>query len=330
MNVSHITLPPADRQPGAHWRSLLAEPDGGSAPRHAEASIPSGVALIQVPLAAITENPRQPRSVFDEDALAELAASIAEVGLLQPIVVRRLLAGPDVPVDSPGSQAGEPARYELVAGERRLRSVRALGWDSVPALVRDTPDDALLRDALVENLQRAALNPLEEAAAYAALLKDFGCTHDELAASVGRSRPHITNTVRLLRLPPGVQRRVAAGVLSQGHARALLGLADADAMERMATRIVAEGLSVRSVEELVALGTLGDEEPVVRRRARRTPPADLSEVAHALSDRLDTRVQVSMGRVKGKVTIEFAGPDDLQRILALLDDEHSGRTSEPA
>lgn len=318
--MSHITLPPQGSEPGAHWDSLLARPGESSDSTASEAASPSILSLVQVPVSAIIENPRQPRSVFDEDALAELAASISEVGLLQPIVVRPLAATSESPVDiAARRESAGPARYELVAGERRLRSVRALGWDTVPALVRDTPDDLLLRDALVENLQRAALNPLEEAAAYAALLKDFGCTHDELAASVGRSRPHITNTVRLLRLPPAVQRRVAAGVLSQGHARALLGLPDADAMERMATRIVAEGLSVRSVEELVALGTVADDEEVVRRRGRRTPPADLSEVAHALSDRLDTRVQVSMGRVKGKVTIEFAGPEDLHRILSLLE-----------
>jgi ParB family chromosome partitioning protein len=266
------------------------------------------IAFQVVPVAAIRPNPRQPRTVFDEDALDELVASIREVGLLQPLVVR---PAPSGPVDG----------FELVAGERRWRSVQRLGWDSVPVVVRMTEDNDLLRDALLENLHRAALNPLEEAAAYQQLLVDLGCTQDELAARVGRSRPQITNTLRLLRLPPAVQRRVAAGVLSQGHARALLGLPDAAAMERLAARIVAEGLSVRTVEELVALGEVPADAPARRPRTPRrlgsTP--GLEEVAEALADRLDTRVQVSMGRAKGKVTIEFAGPEDLARIVALLD-----------
>jgi ParB family chromosome partitioning protein len=266
------------------------------------------IAFEVVPVDAIRPNPRQPRTVFDEDALDELVASIREVGLLQPLVVRPAASGP---VDG----------FELVAGERRWRSVQRLGWDTVPVVVRVTEDNDLLRDALLENLHRAALNPLEEAAAYQQLLVDLGCTQDELAARVGRSRPQISNTLRLLRLPAAVQRRVAAGVLSQGHARALLGLPDAAAMERLAARIVAEGLSVRTVEELVAVGELPpDDAPTRRPRAPRqfgsTP--GLQEVAEALADRLDTRVQVSMGRAKGRVTIEFAGADDLARIVDLL------------
>ena len=262
------------------------------------------IRFAEVPVAAIRANPRQPRVVFDEEALAELVSSIRQIGLLQPLVVRP--AGP-----------GAVDGYELVAGERRWRSVQQLGWDTVPVVIRATQDEDLLRDALLENIHRAALNPLEEAAAYQQLLVDFGCTQDELSVRLGRSRPQISNTIRLLRLPPSVQRRVAAGVLSQGHARALLALPDAAAMEAMATRIVAEGLSVRTVEELVTLGET--EEPTRRRAPRRTQPtADLDQVTNALADHLDTRVQVSMGRAKGRVTIEFAGHEDLERILALL------------
>jgi ParB family chromosome partitioning protein len=262
---------------------------------------------------AITPNPRQPRRVFEEEALDELAASISQIGLLQPLVVRT--AGP-----------GAPSAYELVAGERRLRCVRRLGWDTVPVIVRPTEDTDLLRAALLENLHRAALNPLEEAAAYQQLLADFGCTQEELAARIGRSRPQISNTIRLLRLPPAVQRRVAAGVLSQGHARALLALPDEARMEALATRIVAEGLSVRTVEEIVAVGEAPESVPASPRRPRRIgSSAGLEEVAEDLSDRLDTRVQVTMGRAKGRVTIEFAGREDLERILALL--RHTGTTT---
>ena len=256
-----------------------------------------------VPVGSIRPNPRQPRQVFDEDALDELVASIAEIGLLQPLVVR-----PDT----------EGSGYELVAGERRLRSVQRLGWEQVPVLVRPTDDIDLLRDALLENLHRSDLNPLEEAAAYQQLLADFGCTQDELSSRVGRSRPQISNTIRLLRLPPAVQRRVAAGVLSQGHARALLALPTEEAMEGLAGRIVAEGLSVRSVEEIVALGDVHDRPVPSRRPRRRSSSPGLQETAEQLSDRLDTRVQVSMGRSKGRVVIEFAGPDDLGRIANLL------------
>ena len=256
-----------------------------------------------VPVGRIRPNPRQPRQVFDEEALDELVASIAEIGLLQPLVVRP---------DPDGSG------YELVAGERRLRSVQRLGWERVPVLVRPTDDIDLLRDALLENLHRSDLNPLEEASAYQQLLVDFGCTQEELSARVGRSRPQISNTIRLLRLPPAVQRRVAAGVLSQGHARALLALPTAEAMESLAARIVAEGLSVRSVEEIVAVGDVHERPAPPRRPRRRTSSPGLQETAEQLSDRLDTRVQVTMGRSKGRVVIEFAGPDDLGRIVDLL------------
>lgn len=290
-----------DPVPGAPtWAGILLgdPPTGPSTGPHATA--PSGARYAELPVRQIRPNPRQPRQVFDEDALAELAASITEVGLLQPVVVR----------------ADPVAGYELVAGERRLRCVRELGWATVPAIVRPTEDGDLLRDALLENLHRAALNPLEEAAAYQQLLADFGCTQEELAARIGRSRPQITNTIRLLKLPPAVQRRVAAGVLSQGHARALLGLPDESSMEQMAARIVAEGLSVRSVEELVAVG----EAPVppTARRRRRTAGPDLQDVATDLADHLDTRVQVTMGRSKGRIVVEFAGREDLERILDLL------------
>ncbi|HTY72744.1 MAG TPA: ParB/RepB/Spo0J family partition protein [Actinomycetes bacterium] len=256
----------------------------------------------ELPLDAIVPNARQPRQVFDEEAMAELVHSIREVGLLQPVVVRPLRAG----------------TYELVMGERRWRAAQVAGLPRIPAIVRDTGDDAMLRDALLENLHRSQLNPLEEAAAYDQMLQDFGCTHEELAARIGRSRPQVTNTLRLLRLPLGVQRRVAAGVLSAGHARALLGLEDPDAQDRLAHRIVAEGLSVRAVEEIVAMG--GPEQPAEPRRRR--PAAggpELSEVAARLSERLETRVRVQLGRNRGRVTIEFASAEDLERILALIE-----------
>jgi len=264
-----------------------------------------GVRLSEVPVDAIRPNPRQPRQVFDEDELAELEQSIRQVGVLQPVVVR--------PVHD---EDGAGPRFELVMGERRWRASQRAGLSSVPALVRGTDDDDLLRDALLENLHRSQLNPLEEAAAYTQLLEDFGCTHDELARRIGRSRPQISNTLRLMKLPPLVQRRLAAGVLSAGHARALLGLPDAAAMERLAQRVVAEGLSVRSTEEAVATGQ-AEVEP-----RRRVAPAQRDEraeaVASALSERLETRVTVSVGRRKGRLTVEFAGRDDLERILGVL------------
>jgi ParB family chromosome partitioning protein len=262
-----------------------------------------GASFAELPVASVHANPKQPRQVFDEDALAELAHSIREFGVLQPIVVR-----PDV------------EGYELVMGERRLRAAIAAGLDAIPAIVRSTADDAMLRDALLENIHRAQLNPLEEAAAYQQLLEEFGTTHEELAHRIGRSRPQVTNTIRLLNLPLAVQRRVAAGVLSAGHARALLGLESADQQDELAGRIVAEGLSVRATEELVALAQRGDG---AQRTQRATPAKRISapaatELANKLSDAFDTRVRVDLGRRKGRITVEFASIDDLERIVGLM------------
>jgi ParB family chromosome partitioning protein len=254
----------------------------------------------ELPLDAIETNPRQPREVFDEDAMSELVASIREVGVLQPVVVREL----------------EPGRYQLVMGERRLRACREAGLTAVPALVRDTADQAMLRDALLENLHRQQLNPLEEAAAYGQLLEEFGATHEELAARIGRSRSHVSNTIRLLGLPAGVQRRVAAGVLSAGHARALLALPDAADQERLAARIVSEGLSVRATEEAVAAG-VAEAKQRARRRSPIASPA-LARLADELSDLLETRVKVELGRQRGKLVVQFASLGDLQRVLKLL------------
>jgi ParB family chromosome partitioning protein len=261
----------------------------------------AGAHFAEVPVDDITPNAKQPREVFDEEAMAELVDSIREVGLLQPVVLRSLDAG----------------RYELVMGERRWRAAVQAGLPTIPAIVRDTRDDAMLRDALLENLHRSDLNPLEEAAAYQQLLDDFGCTHDELATRIRRSRPQISNTLRLLKLPPLVQRRLAAGVLSAGHARALLGLPDTAAQERLAQRIVAEGLSVRSVEEIVAVGEGRSARPRGPHTSRPVAPR-LADIAAALSERLDTRVKVDLGRSKGKVTIEFASIDDLERIVGTI------------
>ena len=264
-----------------------------------------GATFGDIPVDAIIPNTRQPREVFDEDDLQELADSIAEVGVLQPIVVRGLAEHhPDNP----------DAQYELIMGERRWRASQRAGKDTVPAIVRHTDDADLLRDALLENLHRANLNALEEAAAYQQLLEDFRCTQEELSRRIARSRPQISNTLRLLKLPPLVQRRVAAGVLSAGHARALLGLTDPAAMERLAQRIVAEGLSVRQVEETVAIGE--DYAPARARGPRRGRYAEeLNELAGRLSDRFNTRVKVNMGLTKGRIAIEFATIEDLNRIL---------------
>ena len=264
----------------------------------------AGLTLMELRVTEIAANPHQPRAVFDEEALAELAFSIKEIGLLQPLVVRKVDSG-----------------YELVAGERRLRAAKRAGLKTVPALVRQTGDDAMLRDALLENLHRSQLTPLEEAAAYQQLLADFGCTQDELAARLGRSRPQITNTLRLLNLPPAVQRRVAAGVLSAGHARALLSLSDGADIERMAARIVAEGLSVRSVEEIISVGGAGTRKPVGKgnKKAAGTITAPgLADISDRLSDRLDTRVKVQVGQSRGKVVVEFATLADLQRIVDII------------
>jgi ParB family chromosome partitioning protein len=259
-----------------------------------------GARYDEIAVAAVAPNPRQPRENFNPDGLTELAASIREVGLLQPIVVRETA----------------PGAYELVMGERRLRASREAGLDRVPAIIRETPDDEMLREALLENLQREQLNPLEEAAAYRSLLSDFGATHEQLAGKLGKSRSHVTNTLRLLNLPPGVQRRVAAGTLSAGHARALLALTDGTAQERLADRIVAEGLSVRAVEEIVAVGD-APAAPPRPRPAKPVAPA-LAELSASLSDFLETRVRVELGRRKGKIVIEFASVDDLQRLAQLM------------
>ncbi|MFC7327951.1 ParB/RepB/Spo0J family partition protein [Marinactinospora rubrisoli] len=261
-----------------------------------------GAYLEEIALSSVTPNPRQPRQHFDEEALAELTASITEVGLLQPIVVRKLDGG----------------RYELIMGERRWRASQAAGLRQIPAIVRETSDDDLLRDALLENLHRQQLNPLEEAAAYQQLLDDFGATHDELAKRIGRSRPHITNTLRLLNLSPAVQRRVAAGVISAGHARALLSVDDTEAQDRLAQRIVAEGLSVRAVEDII---TVGDDTPAPtdrRKPVRQETSPQIEELASRLSDVFDTRVKVNMGRTKGKIVVEFATMEDLERIIATM------------
>lgn len=269
---------------------------------------PVGATFAEIPRSAIRPNPRQPRSVFDDDALAELVISLQTVGMLQPIVVR--------PLPEP---AGE-IRFELVMGERRWRASGIAGMSHVPAIVRHTGDEHMLRDALLENLHRAQLNPLEEAAAYAQLLDEFDVTHDQLATRIGRSRSQVTNTVRLLNLPPHVQRRVAAGVLSAGHARALLGVGDPIEQDALATRIVAEGLSVRAVEELVALGRDHDAAAPRTGRPRTRPPADprAAELVARVADRLDTRVRVQVGKGHSRLVVEAADLDDLARIVELI------------
>lgn len=264
-----------------------------------------GVRFAEIPVTDIHPNRKQPRSVFDEDDMAELVHSVREIGVLQPIVVR-----------TSTEKGGEP--YELVMGERRWRAVQAAGLATIPAIVRDTTDDDLLRDALLENLHRSQLNPLEEAAAYQQLLEDFGTTHEQLADRIGRSRPQVSNTLRLLKLPPLVQRRVAANVISAGHARALLSLPDAAAMERLAQKIVAEGMSVRATEEAVTLyqaPSTPAKNNVPRPGARHER---LDYLASSLSDRLDTNVKISLGARKGKVSIEFASVEDLNRIMEVL------------
>jgi ParB family chromosome partitioning protein len=276
------------------------------------AAVP-GATYRELPVYTIRRNPRQPRMVFDDEPHEELKTSIREIGLLQPVVVRPLGDG----------------GYELVVGERRWLAAADLGFETIPAIIRETADDAMLRDALLENLHRVQLNPLEEAAAYRQLLEEFGTTHEELAQRIGRSRSQVTNTIRLLNLPVQVQRRVAAGVLTAGHARALLSLDDSAAQEDLATRIVAEGLSVRAVEELVALA--GHDSPAKPRAARSprvTAPA-LTDLADRLSDTFDTRVKVELGRRKGKIVVEFASVDDLERIVALMAPTVGPRGSQP-
>ncbi|MEV8149357.1 ParB/RepB/Spo0J family partition protein [Arthrobacter sp. NPDC080073] len=311
---------PAAKSPAA--KVTAGEEQAASEPAEATAddafseSVPaesSGVELVEVPGARFAEIPvgdihpnrKQPRSVFDEDDMAELVHSVKEIGVLQPIVVR-----------TSTEKGGEP--YELVMGERRWRAVQAAGLETIPAIVRDTNDDDLLRDALLENLHRSQLNPLEEAAAYQQLLEDFGTTHEQLADRIGRSRPQVSNTLRLLKLPPLVQRRVAASVLSAGHARALLALPDAAAMERLAQKIVSEGMSVRATEEAVALyqdPTVPPKNSIPRPNARHER---LDYLASSLSDRLDTNVKITLGARKGRVSIEFASVEDLNRIMDVL------------
>ncbi|MEV5494619.1 ParB/RepB/Spo0J family partition protein [Nonomuraea fuscirosea] len=263
----------------------------------------AGAYFKEVALSAIVPNPRQPRKVFDDERLEELAASIREVGLLQPIVVRSVGGG----------------QYELIMGERRWRACQQVGLDPVPTIVRNTQDTDLLRDALIENLQREQLNALEEAAAYQQLLDDFQATHEQLAQKVGRSRSHITNTLRLLNLPPEVQRTVAAGVISAGHARALLGLNSAEEQLQLAKRIVAELLSVRAVEEIVAMGSATAAQKPVRERQPAKPTAPgLTHLADRLSDHFETKVKVDLGRRKGRIVVEFATIDDLERIIGTM------------
>ncbi len=282
--------PLTERAPGS---------DNGGGTEGPAYSVPAGAYFAELPIESVRPNPRQPRSVFDEEAMAELVHSIREVGLLQPVVVRRTAEG-----------------HELIMGERRWRAAQLAGMAAIPAIVRQTDDNDMLRDALLENLHRSQLNPLEEASAYAQLLEDFGCTHEELAQRVGRSRPQISNTLRLLKLTPSVQRRVAAGVLSAGHARALLAVEDTVRQDHLAARVVAEGISVRSLEELVAVPTPDKPARVVRRRP--TAPG-LTELSDRLGDRLDTRVRVELGRSKGRITVEFATMEDLRRIVGIIE-----------
>lgn len=275
-----------------------------------------GARYAELPVLSIRPNPRQPRRVFDDDEMTELVNSIREIGVLQPVVVRPIPTEERNETAGQGSDGVESPQFELIMGERRWRATQAAGMAFIPTIIKDTHDDDLLRDALLENLHRSQLNSLEEAAAYQQLLDDFGCTHDELATRIGRSRPQISNTLRLLKLPPLVQRRVAAGVLSAGHARALLGLADGASMERLAQRIVAEGLSVRNVEEIVTLG--GDDAPRARKPRAGGRHPQLDDLASRLSDRFDTRVRINLGQRKGKLTVEFASVEDLNRIVDLL------------
>jgi ParB family transcriptional regulator, chromosome partitioning protein len=297
--ISHPP-PNADGTPAAARSAQNGQPHGGDGPAMNEVD---GARFAEIPVDRVSPNPRQPREVFEEEAMAELVHSIKEIGLLQPVVVRPLPEG----------------RYELIMGERRWRATKDAGLDTIPAIVRDTSDDAMLRDALLENLHRAELNPLEEAAAYQQLLDDFGCTHDELAGRIGRSRPQISNTLRLLRLSPPVQRRVAAGVLSAGHARALVGIEQEEAQDRLAGRVVSEGLSVRALEEIIATDAGGDDGARPRTRPRKPVAPGLEDLAERLSERFETRVKVDLGRKKGRITVEFASLDDLRRIVEIMD-----------
>ncbi|GFZ83341.1 putative chromosome partitioning protein ParB [Nesterenkonia alkaliphila] len=279
--------------------------DGVHVSRETEQPV-QGAEFRAIPVEEIRPNPKQPRQVFDEEDMAELVHSVREIGVLQPIVVRPAPYG----------------QYELIMGERRWRASKAAGRPTVPAVVRITSDDDLLRDALLENIHRSELNPLEEAAAYQQLLDDFGISQEELSKRIGRSRPQISNTLRLMRLPAAAQRRVAAGVLSSGHARALLSLDTEELMEELAQRIIAEGLSVRSAEEQATLLKKGAAQERVSRETSRLPSTtrvqELEEYAEALTDKLDTQVKISLGARKGRIAIDFAGLEDLERILDTL------------
>jgi ParB family transcriptional regulator, chromosome partitioning protein len=302
--VSLVPAPPAN-SPFAVPPTRAARPAQTAEPEGA-LGVP-GAQLREVSVEDVVPNPKQPRQVFDDEALEELSHSVREFGLLQPIVVRE---NPD-------------GGYELIMGERRLRAARAAGLDTVPAIVRDTTDDAMLRDALLENIHRVQLNPLEEAAAYQQLLEEFGATHEELATKIGRSRSQVTNTIRLMKLPVKVQTRVAAGVISAGHARALLGLQDAEAQDALATRIVAEGMSVRATEEAVAMAAA--EQPASRRRTRKISAPGVEELGTRLSDMFETKVKIQIGRAKGRIVVEFGSVDDLQRIIGVMAPEITGR-----
>ena len=256
----------------------------------------------EVAISAISPNPRQPRTHFDPVALNELIASIKEIGILQPPVVRQT----------------SPGKYELVMGERRFRAAKAAGLTSIPVIIRQTPDNELLREALIENIHRSQLNALEEAAAYSQLLTDFNCTHDELAQKLGRSRPLISNTIRLMNLPTSVQQKLASGVLSASHARALLGLSDASAIEKLAVRIVSEGLSVRATEEIISSGAPKGQSAKKPKQTKSASP-ELQEIAERIGDALDTRVSIQGSAKKGTIVIEFAGAEDLKRITKALE-----------
>jgi ParB family chromosome partitioning protein len=256
----------------------------------------------QVAISAISPNPRQPRIHFDPAALEELIASIKEIGILQPPVVRQTT----------------PGKYELIMGERRFRAAKAAGLTTIPVIIRQTPDNELLREALIENIHRSQLNALEEAAAYSQLLTDFNCTHDELAQKLGRSRPLISNTIRLMNLPTSVQQKLASGVLSAGHARALLGLSDVTTIEKLAARIVSEGLSVRATEEIISAGAPKGQSAKKPKGSKSASP-ELQEIAERIGDALDTRVTIQGSAKKGTIVIEFAGAEDLKRITKALE-----------
>lgn len=301
--------PPASTPKQARTEVVESAPAQSASLATNQSATDQGAVYAEIPVDALQANPRQPRTVFDEESLAELTFSITEIGLLQPVVVRRTADG-----------------YELIAGERRLRACQEAGMSTIPAIIRTTDDTEMLREALLENLHRADLNPLEEAAAYSQMLADFGCTQEELATRIGRSRPQVTNTLRLLKLPTSVQTKVAAGVISAGHARALLSLDSPEQMEAMAQRIVSEGLSVRSVEELVLVGDPSKEDKKRQRRERSKRSDELedlvSELTSRVADQLDTRVSISgLGRKnsKGALVIECADAEDLRRIVDIID-----------